>query len=254
MAFEERDESSSEHNAEQPTSTVGDRVGDVHEATDIHAEIGDPGLEAMGRRIVERTPSWKVAAVFVVAIVVGGGALFAWANASLPPPLPRLEETTVRELAAQLDRFAELPPHRRRAAAGRALGLIEADRVAEPLLRALVDGGRRTEFSRLELLETALSDPDVAPLWRDLCPVDFDLAEVARTEASGPKVFEQCDLHQMELVMSSRVITTPAIDLLVAHAIYRHLADHDALTEVEERALVMMSEGSVNATRAPPFH
>lgn len=231
-----------------------DDAGDAREADEEHEDLVDPELAALEARIIIRTPAWKISALVVTCALIIGSGLAAWVMKSRLSGLPALDEQAARELGRELDVLRELPPHRRRGAAGRALGAIETERLPAPLIVGLVDGGRQSEWVRLATLRAALLDPEVLPLWRDLCGADFDLEETSRTSRSGMRVYERCGLHRFELLSASHVVTSHAEEVLAAHAIFRHLHDEDALTEVEERALRLFGEGTVEAAPALPFH
>lgn len=232
-----------------------DDRGEAREASDEHEDLVDPEIEALEARIAPRTPAWQIGAFVVTVALVLGSALSSWMmSAKKTSSLPSLDEDAARELGRELDVLRELPPHRRRGAAGRALAAIEEGRLPAPLIVALVDGGRQSEPVRLATLRGALSDPAVVPLWRDLCGVDFDLEETSRASRSGMRVYEACGLHRFGLSSASHVVTSHAEEVLAAHAIFRHLQDADALTEVEARALRSLGEGTVAATPALPFH
>lgn len=216
-------------------------------------EIGDPELEAIQERIVEKRFGWGASTVLVVVVVVVSSAVFGWVMRGQISRLPRLTEEDARALADTLRTASELPPHRRRALVGRALGRVEQERIPTPLSRALVDGGRQAEHTRLLSLRRALAHPDVRPLWQDMCPAELDLEKLASEPKSGTRVFELCDLHRLELLSASHVVTSNADEVLAAHAIMKHLHDHDALTDVERRALGELARGSVAATPALPF-
>ena len=209
----------------------------VADADDALDEIGDPELEAIEERIIERTPGWKIGGAVVAALVIGGGAVFGYVMRSAISTLPRLKDADIAELNAQIDAADELPAHRRRAHVGRALAEIEHGRLPQPLLGAMVDGGRQTEHTRLGMLRAALVDPEVRPLWDTLCPASFDLEAIADEDRSGERVFQRCGLHRVKLMTASPVMMARASEVLAAHAIFAHLEDHDALTDVEIRAL-----------------
>jgi hypothetical protein len=239
-----------DNTVQEEEDSGGDRIG---AATEELEEIGDPELEAMGERIMERSSGWKIGSVVLVALVIAGGAVFGWVMRSQISRLPRLDEEEAKGLAEHVKAAAELPAHRRRATVGRALAQIEQERIPGPLLRAMVDGGRQTEHTRLLALRRALEHVEVRPLWRELCPKDIDLEALGEGESSGSRVYQLCRLHRFELLSPSHVVASHAGEVLAAHAIFHHLQEHDALTDVEIEALRSFARGTVSATRSIPF-
>jgi hypothetical protein len=228
-------------------------AGRIGRAVEELEEIGDPELEAMGQRILERPAGWKIGLALVVVLVIVGGAVFGWVMRSQISRLPRLDEGQAKALAEHVRAAAELPAHRRRATVGRAMAQIEQERIPGPLLRAMVDGGRQTEHTRLLALRHALEHAEVRPLWQELCPADFDIEALGEGQESGARVYQLCGLHRFELLSASHVITSHAGEVLAAHAIFHHLQQHDALTDVEIEALRAFARGTVAASRAIPF-
>ncbi len=229
---------------------AGQRIG---RSLEEQPEIGDPALEAMEDRVLERPAVWKLAGGLLVALLIVGSALFGWVMRSQISRLPRLSPAQVRELSEALRAASKLPPHRRRATVGRALANIERDRLPGPLVRALSEGGSQVEHTRLAGLRRALVHPEVRSTWPALCPADLDLEALGAAERSGLRVYEACGLHNMKLLSASHVVSSHASEVLAAHAIFRHLRDHDALTDIEQRALSALARGTVRATPALPF-
>lgn len=100
-----------------------------------------------------------------------------------------------------------------------------------------------------------LTQKSVRKLWRHVCrqggSVFAEIMQEGRKDG-GVVMYQRCKFHRMELLDVNRALESGAAQILLAHAIYKHLDEQGTLTALDIRALQLLARSS-NDTGSQPM-
>lgn len=178
-----------------------------------------------------------LAAVVALVVVAVVATVIAIERAN---KLPALDPDQVRKVREALD---QVPAEYRRTLAAAALVELEHERLPAELLDALeAFNTAPADMVELVLLRAIADQQAVRDSWLLACP-DEGLRVIAEAGTSGggaALVYQRCELSRLGLLNESELggaSITSVGSLVITHAAWAHLVEHDSETEIERRLL-----------------
>jgi hypothetical protein len=174
-----------------------------------------------------------------IIAVVGVAAIATFVLVRRANKLPALDPDEVRDVREALDK---IPPEYRRELAAAAFVQLEGERIPGALLESFeAFNNAPPDMVELVLLRSIADDPDVRSAWLLACPDGLNvLAEAGTSGAGGQHVYERCELSRFGLLGESELGGASMGALVITHAAWAHLVEHDSETDLERRLLRTM--------------
>jgi hypothetical protein len=172
-----------------------------------------------------------VAGVVIAAVAVG-------VSISRANRLPALDPDRVREVREALDR---IPPQYRQELAAAALVELEQQRLPASMLDTFNEFASVSRDMADLILLRSLQEPEVQQAWLLACDDGIRVVADAGAHGRGAEVVhERCDLGRWGLLAASELSGVSLGKLVLTHAAWAHLVEHDSETDIERRLLRTM--------------